>query len=167
MEATGETYYAEMLITPGFSAPDAFYLRLYRMMDGEEITMLSLNTQAGRTEEENYFTAVLDWTGTIFSLDVRQYERADGGSDTQVRFYLNDPEMPLGEMVFSCWPLKEAVNAPLTEGKLRVDILASMDEDALSGLENALQNGIGHALVQGIGTMPEEAETLMNLFLQK
>lgn len=166
MEAAGETYYAELLNTPGFSAPESFYLRLYRMMDGEEVTLLSLNTETGRTEEETYFTATLDWTGTVFTLDVRQYERINGGIDTQVRFYLNDPDAPLGQIVFSWWPLAKAPDGPKTEDAQVTDVLEPLDDALKNQLQTALQSGAGSALVQVIMAMPEEAETLMNLMVQ-
>lgn len=166
MEAAGETYYAELLNTPGFSAPESFYLRMYRMMDGEEVTLLSLNTETGRTEEETYFTATLDWTGTVFTLDVRQYDRSMGGSDTQLRFYLNDPDVPLGQLEFSWWPLAEVPDEPKTEGAQVIDVLESLDDEQRKQLQTALQSGAGNALMQGIVAMPEEAETLMNLMVQ-
>lgn len=166
MDAAGETYYAEMLITPGFSAPVALYLRMFQMMDGEEVTLLSLNTETGRTEEETYFTATLDWTGTVFTLDVRQYERIMGGTDTQLRFYLNDPDVPLGQFAFSWWPLSGAADGPKTEGALVIDVLEPLDDTLKNQLQTALQSGAGSALVQVIMAMPEEAETLMNLMVQ-
>lgn len=163
IEAAGETYYAEMLIV---SAPVSYYLRLYRLMDGEEVTLLSLNTETGRTEEETYFTATLDWTGTVFVLDVRQYERLNGGQDAEVRFYLNNPDAPLGQLSLSWWPLTESVETPETDGKLLIDVLEPMNEETQEQLENGLKNGLGNMLMRVIMAAPEEAETLMNLLLQ-
>ena len=151
---------------PGGMDDQALYLRAYQVMDGEEITLLSLNTETGRTEEETYFVATINATGTVFVLDVRQYERLDGGQDVEVRLYLNDPDTPLGQLSFSWWPLAEAPAGPETEGKQPLDVLAPLDEDTAGKLEAGLQNGLGNALMRVIVAAPEEAEVLMNLLVK-
>lgn len=151
---------------PGGMDDQALYLRAYELMDGEEITILSFRAETGRMEEESYFVATLDATGTIFVLDVRAYERLDGGREAEVRFYLNNPDAPLGQLSLSWWPLTETVKTPATEGKQLIDVLEPMDDETAGKLENGLKNGLGNVLMRLIMAAPEETETLMNLLVK-
>ena len=166
MEAAGETYYAELLNTPGFSAPESFYLRMYQMMDGEEVNLLSLNAEAAQTEEENYAITTLDVTGTVIVLDVHQYFLLNGGTETEIRLYLNNPDAPLGQMRFSVWPLTESPAVPETEGKQVLDITMPVDDAAQEQLKTALQNGAADLMIRTVTAAPDEIEALMGLLMQ-
>lgn len=161
-----ETMYAEVFQDHGTTGCAPLFLRIYRKMEEEEVTLLTLKAEMGETEEETYAVIVLDVTGTVFVLDVRQYPRMDGGQDIEVRVYLNNPDAPLGQLVVSWWPLAQAPEAPATEDKQVMDVLEPMDDTMRNQLQTALQSGAGSALLQVITAAPEETETLMNLLVQ-
>ncbi len=163
----GETFYAEcMQQTLGAIGDRAFYLRLYQVMDGEEVNLLSLNAEAAQTEEENYAITTLDVTGTVIVLDVHQYFLLNGGTETEIRLYLNNPDAPLGQMRFSVWPLTESPAAPETEGKQVLDITMPVDDAAQEQLKTALQNGAADLMIRTVTAAPDEIEALMGLLMQ-